>query len=108
MARKILMALFVMHALLLLVGLHATGFKFDENFSIAGLLGLNFLGVIGIATRTRPGWFAAMVFVAAAVGHYAFNLGVDGASGLLMIVGIAGAVLCVTDPGLRREHGIAA
>ena len=107
MARKILLSLFAAHALILLVALQAAGFKFDENFTLTGLLALNALAVAGIATRTRPGWFVAMVFVAAAVGHYAFHLGVDGASGLLTIVGIAGAVLCVTDPALRREHGIA-
>ena len=107
MARKILMFLFVVHVLVLLVALRTGGFKLDENFATEGLLALNVFALLGLATRSRPGWFAALVFVAAAVGHYAFHLGVDGLSGLLMILGICGAVLCVTDPVLRREHGIA-
>lgn len=107
MARKILISLFAVHAVLLLVALQAAGFKLDENFTLEGLLALNLVGLAGVGTRSRFGWFAALVFLAAAIGHYAFNLGVEGASGLLMLLGIAGAVLCVTDPGLRREHGIA-
>src|SRR4029077_13046463 len=101
MARKILIALFVAHAVVLLVSLRDTGFGIHENPFLDALLALNGLAVAGLITRGRPGRVAALLFVAAAIGHYTFHLGVDGVSGLLITLGIAGAILCVTDPVLR-------
>lgn len=107
MARKILIALFIAHAVLLLVPMAGRHFVPPPDPRIVALLVLNLLALGGLATRLRAGWLAAMLFIAAGVAHYAFTLGVDGAS-LAILLGIAGAVWCIADPVLRREHGIPA
>lgn len=106
--RRLLVGLFLGHAALLATLVRTTGFELPRDSMLVGLFLLNIGGIAGLASRNRAGWFLALVFVAAAVGRYAFTLGLDTASGFLVLVGIAAAVLCITDPGLRREHGIVA
>lgn len=105
--RRLLVGLFIGHAALLAGLLRETGLEFPRDWMLVVLAALNCAGIAGIASRSRMGWFLALVFVAAAVGRYAFTLGLETTSGFVVLVGIATAVLCITDPGLRREHGIA-
>jgi hypothetical protein len=106
-ARKILVALLFAHAVSLTVAFFATGFHPVENLPACALAALNAVALAGVASKTRAGWFAAMVFVFAAVGQYAFTLAQNDATGLFLVLGISAAVLCLTDPGFRREHDIA-
>lgn len=106
--RRLLVGLFLGHAALLATLIRTTGLELPRDSMLAGLFVLNVAGIAGLASRNRTGWFLALLFVTAAVGRYAFTLGLDTTSGFLVLVGIAAAVLCITDPGLRREHGIVA
>ena len=107
-ARVVLMALFVAHGTALLIAvvratpdvpLPAMTFLFGA---------LNALALAGVATRTRAGFWVALAFVVAAVARYAWLLQIEEADYPGLIVGIAAAVFCLTDPALRREHGLTA
>ena len=74
---------------------------------LAGLALLNVLALAGLATRSRLGWWVACLFVLVAAVRWTFGE-IDGGGGLLVFLGIAAGVFFVTDPSLRREHGIAA
>jgi len=69
------------------------------------LLALNALAIAGLVTRTRAGWVAALLCVLGAGVRWA-STGVDETAGLLALLAVTAAVFCVTDPSLRREHGI--
>jgi hypothetical protein len=100
-ARWILIGLFVLHGLLVVTSLtHA----FEATTAMLALL--NLAAIAGMVTKSRAGWGFAAMFVVVAVGRYAMTGTFVDFSGLVLVVGIAAAVLCVTDPALRREHGI--
>lgn len=101
-ARGALLALSAAHAIALLYG--AQGARADAGFWF--LLALNALAIAGLATRTRAGWVAALLCVLCAAVRWG-STGVDESTGLFALLAAAAAVFCVTDPSLRREHGIA-
>jgi hypothetical protein len=100
-ARTVLMAMSAAHALALILS------SFDiRSGGFWLLLGLNVLAIAGLSTRTRAGWVAALLFVLAASVRWA-GAGIDETQGFLALLAAAAAVFFVTDPSLRREHGIA-
>ena len=101
-ARGALLGLSAAHAIALLYT--AQGSQADAGFWL--LLALNALAIAGLATRTRAGWVAALLCVLCAAVRWSAS-GVDESSGLIALLAAAAAVFCVTDPSLRREHGIA-
>src|SRR5689334_9201904 len=99
-ARTVLMAMSAAHALALILS------SFDVwSGSFWLLLSLNVLAIAGLSTRTRAGWIAALLFVLAASVRWA-GAGIDETQGFLALLAAAAAVFFVTDPSLRREHGI--
>lgn len=106
-ARRILISLFSAHGAALLFQAWSGNLDIGADYLLAVLGFLNLSALAGLASRTRIGWFLALVFVSAAVGRYAWTMGLEGVSGLLLLCGIAAAILCVTDENLRAEHGVA-
>ena len=109
-ARKVLLALSAAHAAMLLLSLRGA----HEPLTSADLAGLallallNALAIASLAMRgTRASWYLLLAFVFAAGARWTGE-GVEGAAGLFSVLAIAAGVFCVTDPSLRREHGIAA
>ena len=101
-ARWVLIGLFVAHALFLaFVAASAHTPILNEPLTLS-LAALNALAIAGLVTKSRLGWIAATAFVVAAVARYAWRL--PESVGLVFIVGIAMAVLCMTDPALEGEH----
>lgn len=100
-ARWILIGLFVLHGLLVVTSLTRA---FEATTAMLALL--NLAAIAGMATKSRAGWGFAAVFVIVAVGRYAMTGTFVDFGGLVLVVGIAAAVLSLTDPALRREHGI--
>lgn len=105
-ARRILFILFLVHGVTLAWAI-VTGIAADVSVPTIVLALLNAAAIAGIATRTRFGWFLALCFIAACVGRNALTLGVEDFGGLVTVLAMAAAVLCLTDPGFRREHDIA-
>src|SRR5688500_813374 len=105
-ARRILFVLFLIHGVTLAWAV-TSGIAPDTGIPTILLALLNAAALAGIATRTRFGWFLALCFIAACVGRNALTLGVDDFGGLLTVLAMAAAVLCLTDPAFRREPDIA-
>ncbi len=105
-ARRILFVLFLVHGLALAWAIAGGLIPEPDTLTIVLAL-LNAGALVGITTRTRFGWFAALSFIAACVARYSWTLGVEDFGGLATVLGMGAAVLCVTDPGFRREHKIA-
>lgn len=107
-ARILLMGLFCIHA----VALGSAMVLATPDLPVPSMTwlfaALNAVALAGLASRTRLGFFVALGFVVAAVARYAWLLQIEDADYPGLIVGIAAAVFCLTDPALRREHGIAA
>lgn len=104
-ARLFLLVLSAVHAVVLVLGAHATP-TWELGPSFWALVALNALAIAGLATRTRVGWVAALLCVLGAAANWGVT-GVDQPSGLFALLAVAAAVFCVTDPSLRREHGLA-
>jgi hypothetical protein len=104
-ARRVLLALSAGHAVVLVLSAHAAP-TWELGAGFWGLVALNALAIAGLATRTRIGWVATLLCVLCAGAHWG-GLGADEPSGLFALLAIAFAVFCVTDPALRREHGLA-
>jgi hypothetical protein len=101
-ARRVLLGLSAAHA----VALFYTSVGGPLGLDVGFLLLLNALAIAGLVTRTRAGWVAALLCVLVAGVRWA-SIGVDETAGLLALLAVTAAVFCVTDPSLRREHGIA-
>lgn len=104
-ARRILLGLCAVHAAVLswsaLMQPEAAG-----SFGFWTLVLLNALAATGLTTRSRAGWYAVVTFAFAAALRWTGSAVGDGAA-LVALLAIAVGVFCVTDPALRREHGIA-
>lgn len=111
LASKILLALSAAHAALLLLSLRAEPGLELTSAGVAGLVLLGILNALAIGTlaarRTRLGWYLLLAFVFAAGARWTSE-GVESDAGLFALLAIAAGVFCITDPTLRREHGIAA
>jgi len=105
-ARRILFTLFLVHGMALVWAI-TSGLAPSPDVLTIVFGVLNVGALVGLATRTRFAWFAALCFVAACVARYSWTIGVDDLGGLATVLAMAAAVLCVTDPGFRREHDIA-
>lgn len=105
-ARRILISLFSAHGSALVFQAWSGQLDLGTDYLLAILGFLNLAALVGLASRTRIGWFFSLVFVSAAVGRYAWTLGLEGFPGLLLLCGIAAAILAVTDEKLRAEHGL--
>lgn len=105
-ARRILISLFTAHGAALAYQAWSGHLDIGGDYLLAILGFLNLSALVGLASRTRIGWFLSLIFVSAAVGRYAWTLGLDGFPGLLLLGAIAAAILAVTDEKLRAEHGI--
>lgn len=104
-ARRVLLALSAAHAVVLVLAAHGSP-TWELGASFWALVALNALAIAGLVTRTRVGWLATLLCVLAA-GFRWGAVGVEEPRGLLALLAVAFAVFCVTDPSLRREHGLA-
>ena len=103
-ARKVLLALCAAHAAALLMSF----FQSPVAPSVPGFLmlaALNALAIAGLTRRTRAGWYLVLLFVFAAGARWTGGA-LDGAYSLFALLAIAAGVFCITDPELRREHGM--
>lgn len=100
--RRVLLGLSAAHAAALIYSSIDT----SPGLDLWLLLALNALAIAGLVTRTRIGWVAALLCVLGAGVRWASS-GVDETAGLVALLAVTAAVFCVTDPALRREHGVA-
>lgn len=104
-ARRVLLLLSAAHVVVLALTAHGSPTS-ELGASFWALVALNALAIAGLVTRTRLGWMATLLCVLGAGARWG-GIGVEEPSGLLALLAVAFAVFCVTDPSLRREHGLA-
>jgi hypothetical protein len=104
-ARRVLLVLSAAHVVVLVLAAQQSP-TVELGVTFWALVALNALAIAGLVTRTRVGWMATLLCVLCAGVRWA-GIGVEEPSGLVALLAVAFAVFCVTDPSLRREHGLA-